>query len=221
MEGIIGITILVGGIPTPLKNMKVNEKDDIPYIMEHKNQQTITVGGHALRFLLFACPSTFGPSQRLSSVTSPLATPFSSSKSLGVSKAHGEFDETRSPHFALSNGSNGRLLCKNLMIHQILDDFDVDFSIKRLVISDHMVSLPTNVFFGSSACPFRGSASPPAAWNPSKIPYNPPIRGHLRCRYSIYPWPLEKIEKKQLQSRFYLDLVGTFLIFLQVAIYIY
>ena len=98
MEGIIGITILVGGIPTPLKNMKVNEKDDIPYIMEHKNQQTITVGGHALRFLLFACPSTFGPSQRLSSVTSPLATPFSSSKSLGVFvQAHGEFDETRYP----------------------------------------------------------------------------------------------------------------------------
>ena len=30
-----------------------------------------------------------------------------------------------------------------------------------------------------------------------------------------------KDRKKQLQSRFYLDLVGTFLIFLQVAIYIY
>ena len=27
------IYILVGGIPTPLKNMKVNGKDDIPYIM--------------------------------------------------------------------------------------------------------------------------------------------------------------------------------------------
>ena len=27
---------LVGGIPTPLKNMKVNGKDDIPYTMEHK-----------------------------------------------------------------------------------------------------------------------------------------------------------------------------------------
>jgi hypothetical protein len=27
---------LVGGIPTRLKNMKVNRKDDIPYIMENK-----------------------------------------------------------------------------------------------------------------------------------------------------------------------------------------
>ena len=27
---------LVGGIPTPLKNMKVNGKDDIPYIMGNK-----------------------------------------------------------------------------------------------------------------------------------------------------------------------------------------
>ena len=27
---------LVGGIPAPLKNMKVNGKDDIPYIMENK-----------------------------------------------------------------------------------------------------------------------------------------------------------------------------------------
>ena len=27
---------LVGGIPTPLKNMKVNGKDDIPYIIEKK-----------------------------------------------------------------------------------------------------------------------------------------------------------------------------------------
>ena len=27
---------LVGGIPTPLKNMKVNGKDDIPYIVENK-----------------------------------------------------------------------------------------------------------------------------------------------------------------------------------------
>ena len=27
---------LIGGIPTPLKNMKVNGKDDIPYIMENK-----------------------------------------------------------------------------------------------------------------------------------------------------------------------------------------
>ena len=26
---------LVGGIPTPLKNMKVNGKDDIPYRMEN------------------------------------------------------------------------------------------------------------------------------------------------------------------------------------------
>ena len=30
------IYILVDGIPTPLKNMKVNGKDDIPYIMENK-----------------------------------------------------------------------------------------------------------------------------------------------------------------------------------------
>ena len=28
---------LVGGILTPLKNMKVNWKDDIPYIMENKS----------------------------------------------------------------------------------------------------------------------------------------------------------------------------------------
>ena len=27
---------LVGGIPTPLNNMKVNGKDDIPYFMETK-----------------------------------------------------------------------------------------------------------------------------------------------------------------------------------------
>jgi len=27
---------LVGGIPTPLKNMKVNGKDDIAYMMENK-----------------------------------------------------------------------------------------------------------------------------------------------------------------------------------------
>ena len=30
-------TILVGGIPTPLKNMKVNWDDDIPKIWKHKN----------------------------------------------------------------------------------------------------------------------------------------------------------------------------------------
>jgi hypothetical protein len=30
------LAFLVGGIPTPLKNMKVG-KDDIPYIMEKKN----------------------------------------------------------------------------------------------------------------------------------------------------------------------------------------
>ena len=138
------------------------------YEMEHQNQQTITVGGHALPFHHNGHHN--GPSQRLSSVTSPLATPFSSSKSLGVS--HGAryiFDTLwyilcyiaienghrnsgfthwkwwifpwlylftrRYPPFALSSGSNGRLLCKNLMSHPILDDFDVDFSIKRLVIS--------------------------------------------------------------------------------------
>jgi hypothetical protein len=28
--------ILVGGWPTPLKNMKVNGKDDIPYVVENK-----------------------------------------------------------------------------------------------------------------------------------------------------------------------------------------
>jgi hypothetical protein len=31
------VIYLVGGIPTPLKNMKVNGKDDIPYIMENKS----------------------------------------------------------------------------------------------------------------------------------------------------------------------------------------
>ena len=30
-------TVLVGGIPTPLKNMKVNWDDDIPKIWKHKN----------------------------------------------------------------------------------------------------------------------------------------------------------------------------------------
>ena len=34
--GIYYCLYLVGGIPTPLKNMKVNGKDDIPYIMDNK-----------------------------------------------------------------------------------------------------------------------------------------------------------------------------------------
>ena len=32
MDDLGGLPYLVGGIPTPLKNMKVNGKDDIPYM---------------------------------------------------------------------------------------------------------------------------------------------------------------------------------------------
>ena len=32
------VSYLVGGIPTPLKNMKVNGKDDIPYMKWKKKQ---------------------------------------------------------------------------------------------------------------------------------------------------------------------------------------
>ena len=45
--GIYYCLYLVGGIPTPLKNMKVNGKDDIPYVMDNKihvpNDQPVIV----------------------------------------------------------------------------------------------------------------------------------------------------------------------------------